>query len=140
MKSASDSLQSTLDNEDQNTGVLKFWQDRNLVGFNTADGSGNIEPRFGFDLVEFTNSHDTGGQLTVIPDNGTNSTLSIDSTYTGVSTVINNRTYYFGLEFQGGIALPEVQKQSGNIIYVDNRPSIIRSSNQKEDIKIILQF
>ena len=127
-------------NYDQNTGVLKFWQDRNLVGFNTADGSDNINPEFGFDLVEFSNSPDTGGELRVISDSGTNSNLSIDSTYTGVSTVINNRTYYFGLEFQGGIALPEVQKQSGNIIYVDNRPSIIRSSNQKEDIKIILQF
>lgn len=125
---------------DQTTGVLKFWQDRNLVGFNTVDGTSVIEPAFGFDLAEFTSSPDTGGQLTIIPDNGTSSTLTIDSSYTGVSTVINNRTYYFGLEFQDGIALPEVQKQSGNIIYVDNRPSIIRSSNQKEDIKIILQF
>jgi DUF2075 family protein len=35
---------------------------------------------------------------------------------------------------------PEVKKYSGNIIYVDNRPSITRSSNQKEDIKVILQF
>lgn len=127
-------------NYDQTTGVLKFWQDRTLVGFNTVDGSDVVEPRYGFDLVEFTSAPDIGGNLTVIPVNGTNSVLTIDSGYTGVSTVINNRTYYFGLEFQDGIALPEVQKQSGNIIYVDNRPSIIRSSNQKEDIKIILQF
>jgi hypothetical protein len=35
---------------------------------------------------------------------------------------------------------PEVKKYSGSIIYVDNRPSITRSSNQKEDIKVILQF
>ena len=35
---------------------------------------------------------------------------------------------------------PEVRKYSGNIIYVDNRPSITRSTNQKEDIKVILQF
>ena len=127
-------------NYDQTTGVLKFWQDRNLVGFNTVDGTSVIEPRYGFDLVEFTSLPDTGGELAIIPDNGTISTLQIDASYTGVSTVINNRTYYFGIEFQDGIALPEVQKQSGNIIYVDNRPSIIRSSNQKEDIKIILQF
>jgi hypothetical protein len=26
------------------------------------------------------------------------------------------------------------------MIYIDNRPSITRSSNQKEDIKVILQF
>ena len=30
-----------------------------------------------------------------------------------------------------GVANPEVKKHSGNIIYVDNRPSITRSSNQK---------
>jgi hypothetical protein len=45
-----------------------------------------------------------------------------------------------GQSFVGGVAQPEVQKYSGNIIYVDNRPSITRSTNQKEDIKVILQF
>jgi hypothetical protein len=45
-----------------------------------------------------------------------------------------------GQEFTNGIGNPEVKKYSGNIIYVDNRPSITRSSTQKEDIKIILQF
>jgi hypothetical protein len=127
-------------NYDQTTGILKFWQDRYLVGFNTSDGTPNITPRHGYDLAEFTSSPDTGGSFSVIPDNGNNSNLYIDSTFTGASTVINNRTYYYGLNFTDGIALPEVQKQSGNIIYVDNRPSILRSSNQKEDIKIILQF
>ena len=91
-------------------------------------------------MTEFTSAPDTGGSLTIVPDNGNNSTLSIDSTFTGASSVINNRTYYYGLNFVDGVALPEVQKQSGSIIYVDNRPSILRSSNQKEDIKIILQF
>ena len=125
---------------DQATGVLKFWQDRYLVGFNTADGTQNINPRYGYDLAEFTSDPDTGGSLTIVPDSGTNSILTIDSSFTGSSAIINNRTYYYGLNFTDGIALPEVQKQSGNIIYVDNRPSITRSSNQKEDIKIILQF
>lgn len=127
-------------NYDQTTGILKFWQDRYLVGFNTVDGSPNITPKHGYDLAEFTSEPDTGGSLTIVPSNGTNSLLTIDSTFTGSSTVINNRTYYYGLNFTDGIALPEVQKHSGNIIYVDNRPSILRSSNQKEDIKIILQF
>ena len=39
-----------------------------------------------------------------------------------------------------GVSNPEIDKYSGNMIYVDHRPSITRSSNQKEDIKIILQF
>ena len=122
---------------DQTTGVLKFWQDRSLAGFNTV-GTAQTNPTYGFDLTEFTSSPGTGGSLTIVPSTGTD--LTIDTNFTGISTVINNRTYYLGQSFDSGIADPEVKKHSGNIIYVDNRPSITRSSNQKEDIKVILQF
>ena len=119
------------------TGVLKYWQDRSLVGFTTA-GIGITNPSYGFNLTEFTSSPDTGGSVVITPSSGSN--LSIDSNFTGITTVINNRTYYLGQSFTSGVAGPEVKKHAGNIIYVDNRPSITRSSNQKEDIKIILQF
>ena len=122
---------------DQTTGVLKYWQDRSLAGFNTV-GTAQTQPQYGFDLTEFTSSPGSGGSLTIVPSTGTN--LGIDSNFSGISTVINNRTYYLGQSFTSGIANPEVKKHSGNIIYVDNRPSITRSSNQKEDIKVILQF
>ena len=124
-------------NYNSNTGVLKYWQDRTVAGFNT-DGTAQTTPSYGFDLTEFTSSPSTGGSLTIIPSSGSN--LTIDSAFTGISTVINNRTYYLGPSFTNGISSPEVRKHSGNIIYVDNRPSITRSSNQKEDIKVILQF
>ena len=123
-------------NYDQNTGVLKYWQDRTFAGFTTA-GIGITNPTYGFDLTEFTSSPLTGGSLLI---SGGNISLSISTSFTGVSTVINNRTYYFGQSFTNGISSPEVKKYSGSIIYVDNRPSITRSSNQKEDIKVILQF
>ena len=122
---------------DQNTGVLKYWQDRSLAGFNTV-GTAQTQPTYGFDLTEFTSSPATGGSLTITPTTGVN--LTIDDSFTGMSTVINNRIYYLGQTFTSGIANPEVKKHSGNIIYVDNRPSITRSSNQKEDLKVILQF
>ena len=122
---------------DQTTGVLKYWQDKALAGFNTV-GTAVTEPTYGFNLNAFTSSPDTGGALTIVPSTGSN--LAIDTSFTGVSTVINNRTYYLGQEFTNGIGNPEVKKYSGNILYVDNRPSITRSSTQKEDIKIILQF
>ena len=80
----------------------------------------------------------TGGSLVISPTTGQD--LSIDTDFTGITTVINNRTYYLGQTFDSGIANPEVKAHSGSIIYVDNRPSITRSSNQKEDIKVILQF
>jgi len=122
---------------DTNTGVLKFWQDRTMAGFNTV-GTAQTNPTYGYELQEFTSSPGTGGNLTIVPTSGSN--LAIDTSFTGLSTVINSRTYYLGQEFTNGIANPEVKKYSGNIIYVDNRPSITRSTNQKEDIKVILQF
>jgi len=124
-------------NYDQTTGVLKLWQDRTMAGFNTV-GTAQTDPTYGFDQVDFTASPSTGGNLTIVPSTGSN--LSINTSFTGISTVINSRTYYLGQSFTNGIANPEAKKYSGNIIYVDNRPSITRSANQKEDIKIILQF
>jgi len=121
---------------DQNTGVLKYWQDRTLVGFNT-DGTQNSLPTYGFKLNRFTSLPASGGSLTI---QGGSTNLSIDTGFSGISTTINSRTYYLGQDFTSGVANPEVKKYSGNTIYVDNRPSITRSTNQKEDIKVILQF
>jgi len=125
-------------NYDQSTGVLKVWQDRSQSGFNTV-GAAITNPQYGFDQVDFTASPTGDGSLTVT-GGSISGGLTIDSTFTGVSTVINNRTFYLGQSFTNGIANPEVAKYSGNIIYVDNRPSVTRSTNQKEDIKVILQF
>ena len=121
---------------DQNTQVLKYWQDRTTAGFNT-NGTQNSDPEYGFHLTRFTSTTNTGGSLNII---GGSATLAIQSSFTGVSTVINSKTYYLGQSFTKGVANPEVRKYSGNIIYVDNRPAITRSTNQKEDIKVILQF
>ena len=120
----------------QITSVLKYWQDKSNSGFSTV-GVAITNPTFGFDQVGFSSSPGTGGSLII---SGGSSPFSIDNTFTGISTVINNRTYYLGQSFTNGLANPEVKKHSGNVIYVDNRPSITRSPNQKEDIKVILQF
>ena len=124
-------------NYDPVTGVLKYWQDRTLAGFNTV-GTAQTSPTWGYNLNQFTSSPDGGGNLTIVPTTGSN--LAIATIFSGVSTTINSRTYYLGQEFSEGISGPEVKKYSGNIIYVDNRPAIVRSENQKEDIKVILQF
>jgi len=121
---------------DQITGVLKLWQERTFAGFTTV-GVAITNPSFGFNLNRFTGSPGTGGNLSIT---GGSINLNIDENFTGLSTVINNRTYYLGQTFASGVSTPEVKQFSGNIIYTDNRPAITRSSNQKEDIKIILQF
>ena len=121
---------------DQTTAVLKYWQDRSTSGFNT-DGSANTDPTYGFQMDRFTANIKSGGSFSIV---GGSETLAINTSFTGLSTVINSRTYYLGQSFTAGVANPEVKKYSGDIIYVDNRPSITRSTNQKEDIKVILQF
>lgn len=127
---------------DQVTGVLKYWQDRTNCGF-SSDGleqpnrSDRPVPQYGFEQLEFTANPGSGGNLNII---GGSNILGIDTTFTGITTVINNRTYNLGQDFTNGVSLPESKKYSGNIIYVDNRPSVTRSSSQKEDVKIILQF
>ena len=122
---------------DQATGILKYWQDRSTAGLNT-NGSQDPSPKFGFEQLQFTASPTGSGSLQINPNVG--NILNIDVQFTGVSTTINSRTYYLGQEFTFGVSKPESQKRSGDIIYVDNRPSVTRSSSQKEDVKVILQF
>ena len=131
---------------DQTTGVLKYWQDRTIAGFATAGSSGistALTPTHldlnvpSYNTTRFTSEPAAGGSVTIV---GGSSNLSISTAFSGLSTTLNNRTYYLGQSFTKGVSTPEIDKYSGNMIYVDHRPSITRSSNQKEDIKIILQF
>ena len=128
----------------KNTGVLKYWQDRRLVGFNT-DGTKVSSPTYGFQLHRFTGTPQSGGDLKIYSD-GVDTGLTIDSDFGTTAnpattyTTINNVTYQLGQSFIKGTSNPEVEKYSGDIIHVDNRPSITRSSSQKEYIKVIIQY
>ena len=114
---------------DDNTGVLKYYQPVGLatesVNYKIHSFSSNILP---------------GGSLNIECQNIVGPTLSIDSTFTGISTIINNKTYQLGTNFISGISSSEYNKKSGEIIYIDNRKAIPRSPSQKEDIKIVLEF
>jgi hypothetical protein len=128
---------------DQITGVLKYWQDRTLVGFN-FDGTQNESPTYGFNMNRFTSNPASGGSVN-ISGVSNNINLRIDTNFgtansPGISTVINNRTYQLGQSFIRGISQPEVKKYSGNVIFVSQRPSILRTKNQKEYVKINILF
>lgn len=115
---------------DNITGVLKYYQP---VGLATTS--------VGYEIVNFNSSPTTGGNLTIYGSSMDGTIpLSIDSSFSGISTTINNRLYQLGMTFNSGIASAEFNKKSGEIIYIDNRSAIPRSSSQKEDIKIILEF
>lgn len=108
------------------TGVLKYYQP---VGLATVG--------VGYKINDFSS---TGSSLIINGTAYSSTPLSIDTSFTGISTVINNRTYQLGSNFVAGIASAEYNKKSGEIIYIDNRPPIPRSASQKEDIKIVLEF
>jgi hypothetical protein len=107
------------------TSVLKYYQP---VGLATVG--------VGYKINDFSS---TGSSL-VISGAASGAPLSIDTSFTNSSTVINNKTYQLGSNFVAGIASAEYNKKSGEIIYIDNRPPIPRSASQKEDIKIVLEF
>ena len=121
---------------DQLTGVLKYWQDRTMAGFTTV-GAATTTPIYGFKADRFTANVSDGGSLNIT---GGSISLGINTAFDGLSTSINNKTYYLGQTFTSGLSNPEVKKYSGNMLYIDHRPAITRSSNQKEDIKVILQI
>lgn len=120
---------------DPTTKVLKYFKDRSLyfgdgldetdyIGISTS-GNQNIE--FEFD----------GGSV-ISPETGFKGT--IDSDFTGISTTINDQIINLGSQFTKGLSNPEINNNSGDVIYIDNRPLVGRSSRQKEDVKIILEF
>ena len=121
---------------EQTTGVLKYWQDRTMAGFTTV-GAATTTPIYGFNADRFTADVSDGGSVNIT---GGSISLGINTSFDGLSTSINNKTYYLGQTFTSGLSNPEVKKYSGNMLYIDHRPAITRSSNQKEDIKVILQF
>lgn len=47
---------------------------------------------------------------------------------------------YLGQTFTNGLSNPDINTKSGDILYVDNRSTITRTSSQREDIKIIIEF
>jgi hypothetical protein len=114
---------------DNVTGVLKYYQP---VGLATAGVN--------YKINGFSSSPIAGGSYTIECPTIIGPALSIDRNFTGISTVINSRTYQLGSNFVAGISSAEYNKRSGDIIYIDNRKAIPRSASQKEDIKIVLEF
>jgi hypothetical protein len=120
---------------DEQTKVLKYFQDRSLY-FN----SGSYDQKDSKTIVSEAKKVDfvkDGGTIT--STNSFNGT--IDQNFTGITTSITStKNVNLATQFTNGISLPEINKGSGEIIYIDNRPRVNRNQRQKEDIKIILEF
>ena len=67
-------------------------------------------------------------------------TGSVSNTVLTPDTSANGTGNYFGVDFSNGYASSELKKNSGNIIYVENRKAVNRSTDQIEDIKLVIEF
>lgn len=121
---------------DSETKVLKYFRDRSLyfgsinedeTDYNTVSADSNV--------YDFQSS---GGPIVSV--NGT-FTASIDTSVTNTNkSTVGGKVIDLGVTFTVGLANPEINKKTGDIIYIDNRPLVTRDIRQKEDIKIILEF
>jgi len=120
---------------DSETKVLKYIQDRSLYyNKTTLDQTDYIGISTSSKVLDFESS------ANLISGSGGFSG-SIDIGFSGISTnPTGNKLINMGVNFTNGLANPEINKGSGEIIYLDNRPLISRNTRQKEDIKIILEF
>ena len=117
---------------DKDTKVLKYYQDRSLCFGNKVDQTDSNSTT---NIVAFDSTND----ITFSASTPSSASINTDLTDTSV-VVVNNKQINLGVTFTKGLANPEINKKTGNIIYIDNRPEVQRDSRQKEDIKIILEF
>tara|TARA_Y100000766_G_scaffold216304_1_gene188195 strand:- start:2444 stop:4042 length:1599 start_codon:yes stop_codon:yes gene_type:complete len=123
---------------DKETKVLKYFRDRSLH-FNKST----------YDQTDYTGISTTGRIYQFESSNTANDiegkkssfSGSISVNFSGITTnPTGNKLINLGTNFNAGLSESEINKGSGEIIYLDNRPQIVRNSRQKEDIKIILEF
>ena len=112
---------------DSTTKVLKYYQ-------NEVDG---IYPEITGVQNEFQGAFSitgAGSTVTGTPD------TAFPAVANSSKRTINNTEYELGIKFNSGYATPEIAKNSGDLIYIDNRRAIARSNDQIEDVKIVIEF
>ena len=121
---------------DLETKVLKYFRDRSLFYNQTT-----------LDQQDYTGISTNGrpynfeSSSNVISGKTSNFSAAIDTAFAGITTnPTGTKLINLGVNFTSGMAVPEINKGSGQLIYLDNRASIARNARQKEDLKIILEF
>ena len=115
---------------DSQTQVLKYFQDRSSYFSNNKDQTDATNVNIVSKVLPFESSSEP-----INPFTG-----SVDEGFSGIKTTIDSKEINLGVTFTNGLADPEINKKTGEIIYIDNRPLVQRDSRQKEDVKIILEF
>ena len=94
-------------------------------------------------LFYIQNSYDNQGTDSAykqnIPFSGNSTVTGATSSATGVPDTANSSTYN-NTVFVSGYTNPELQPDSGDVIYIENRKPISRASDQTEDVKLVVEF
>ena len=117
---------------DAETRVLKYYQDRSLNFANTLNQTDRNDVTSKANVINFESSSNTVSNVSYV--------ASIDTGFTGITTTVGSKEINLGVTFSSGLSNPEINKNTGDVIYIDNRSIVTRDSRQKEDIKIILEF
>ena len=121
---------------DEETKVLKYFRDRSLYFNATFQDHTDYIGISADGKINFFESSSN-----VITGEISNFSGEIDTSFSGITTnPTGNKLINLGTRFQAGLSASEINKKSGEVIYLDNRPEIVRSTRQKEDIKIVLEF
>ena len=94
------------------------------------------QERFGNFGTNSTTGDNTAFSGANLITGGTSGATGTPSSTTETVTLANSNT----VSLTAGYANPELQPDSGSIIYLENRKPISRSSDQTEDIKVIIEF
>lgn len=85
--------------------------------------------------------HKDNGVVRAFESNAANAVVGSQSASNGdVEVGLANGTEIVGSIFTGGLATPEIENNSGDLIYIENRRLITRAADQIEDIKLVIEF
>jgi len=89
--------------------------------------------------IQTNDSHTDQGVVRAFESNGSNVVSGGSSAADGtVDTGYSNTL--LGSTFASGLANPEIENNSGDVIYIENRRLITRAPDQIEDIKLVIEF
>ena len=89
--------------------------------------------------IQTTDAHTDQGVVRAFESNGSNAITGETSTASGTVETGYGSTQ-LGVTFSSGLAAPEIENNSGDVIYVENRRLITRAPDQIEDIKLVIEF
>ena len=83
--------------------------------------------------------HAVNGVVRAFVSNGSDAIVGASSTASGTVDTTENGVVS-DISFTGGLANPEIEPNSGEVVYIENRRQITRAPDQIEDIKLVIEF